>query len=42
MRLPTMAPLSFPSVMLLEIKKLESVKTPANPENELAIISFQP
>ena len=32
----------FRLVMLREIKKLESVKTPANTENELAIISFQP
>jgi hypothetical protein len=37
----TNAPFSFPPVMLPEIKKLESVKTPANTENELAIISFQ-
>jgi len=34
----TFVPVSFVS----EIKKLESVKTPANTENELAIISFQP
>ena len=34
----TFVPVSFVS----DIKKLESVKTPANPENKLAIISFQP
>jgi hypothetical protein len=42
LRLSPMTPFSFPTVLLPEIKKLESVKTPAGTENGLVIISSPP